>query len=123
MPGPTRQPTLKIGLLTTDATNTTHASQCAEKTGDTVVADTKLDALQRSGVDAVLYDLDHLRIFGDPLALVVPGAARLQVAFSANFAGRDVRRLRGQGVIVCRRLKSAVRLVAKLLRVRPAAAA
>jgi hypothetical protein len=74
-------------------------------------------------VDAVLYDLGHLNIFGNPLALVVPGAARLQVAFSASFAGGGVRKLRARGVIACRRLRSAVRTVAKLLRVRPAAAA
>jgi hypothetical protein len=53
----------------------------------------------------------------------VPGAARLQVAFSHNLTRADARKLRGRGVIVCRRLRTAVQLATRLLRVRPAAAA
>jgi hypothetical protein len=117
------RPKLKIGLLTLDSTNEMDGCKYAAKTGDLVIAAPKLDALQQAEVDAVAYDLDHLKMFGDPVALVVPGAARLQVAFSYNFTRGDVRKLRRRGVIVCRHLKTAVRLVARLLRQRPAAAA
>jgi hypothetical protein len=117
------RPKLRIGLLTLDSANETEGNKYAARTGDLVIAAPKLEALQRAGVDAVAYDLDHLKPFGDPVALVVPGAARLQVAFSYNFTRGDVRKLRRRGVIVCRRLGTAVRLVSKLLRPRPAAAA
>lgn len=111
-----RSPTVRIGLLTLDSVNELEAGKLAFKTRDIVVAAPKLDSLQTAGVDAIAYDLDHLKLFGDPIALVVPGAARLQVAFSYNLTRDEVRKLRSRGVIVCRRLKTAIRLVARLLR-------
>ena len=105
-------PKIKIGLLTLDSTNEMYAAQCAAQSGDLVIAAAKLDSLTRAEADAILYDFDHLKMFGDPVSLVVPGSARLQVAFSYNFTRGEVRTLRRRGIIVCRRLSTAVRLVA-----------
>ena len=114
---------VRIGLLTLDSVNEMYAGKFAGKNGDTVIAAPKLDALQRAEVDAIVYDHDHLKMFGNPVDLVVPGAARLQVAFGYGLTPAETRRLRRSGVIVCRRLRTAIRLVARLLRHRPAAAA
>jgi hypothetical protein len=120
---PNRRPPVRVGLLTVDSANEMYAGKVAARTGDFVIAAPKLDTLQRAGVDAVAYDADHLRIFGDPVKLVVPGAARLQVAFGYTLTGAEAKALRRRGVIVCRRMKYAIRLVTHLLRRSPAAAA
>jgi hypothetical protein len=113
----------KIGLLTLDSTNEMYAGRHAAERGGVVIAAPKLDTLQKAQVDVIVYDLDHLKAFGNPLDLVVPGAARLQVAFSHNFTRGEVRKLRLRGVIPYRRLAIAIKRVAKLLRVRPTIAA
>jgi hypothetical protein len=114
---------LRIGLLTLDSVNEMYAGKFAAKSRDLVIAAPKLESLQKAEVHAIVYDHDHLKMFGDPVDLVIPGAARLQVAFGHTLTRGDARRLRRRGVIVCRRLQTAIRLVARLLRYRPAAAA
>ncbi len=119
-----RVPPIRIGLLTLDSVNEYEAGKIAARSGDLVIAAPRLDSLQRAGVDVVAYDLDHLKFVSEkPTDLVVPGAARVQLAFGYNLSAADVKQLRSQGVIVCRRLKYAVRIAANALRKVPAAAA
>jgi hypothetical protein len=118
-----RRPTLTIGLVTMDSVNEQYAGEVAARTRDLVIAAPKLDSLLQAEVDAIVYDLDHLRMYGNPVTLVIPGAARLQVAFCYTLTSMEVKQLRRRGIIVCRRLKYAIRLVARLLRYSPAAAA
>jgi hypothetical protein len=115
-------PFLRIGLLTLDPVNEMYASKFAAKTRDLVIAAPKLESLQAAEVHAIVYDHDHLKMLGNPVELVIPGAARVQVAFGHTLTGADARRLHRRGVIVCRRLQTAIRLVARLLRYRPATA-
>jgi hypothetical protein len=118
-----RYPPVRVGLFTLDSVNEMYAGKVAARTGDLVIAAPKLDSLRRAGVDAIAYDADHLRVLGDPVKLVVPGAARLQVAFGYTLTGAEAKALRRRGVIVCRRMNYAIRLVTHLLRRSPAAAA
>lgn len=118
-----RFPPVRVGLLTVDAVNEMYASIFAEETGDVGIAADDIEVLQREGVDAIAYDTDHLRNVGDPLSMIVPKAARVQIAFGYNITIAEAKVLRWRGVIVCRRLKTAVRLATRFTRKNAAVAA
>lgn len=109
----TRQ--VKLGLFTLDSVNESHAIELAEKYGGIAIASHKLDSLQCAEVDAIIYDCDHLKLLGDPVALIVPGAARLQAAVAYTISKTMAKAMRRKGVIVCRRLATAVPLLLRLL--------
>ena len=113
---PQVQSPLCVGLLTMDPANEQYVRRLAARRNLRLVAGRRLAELPLGQIDAVIWDLDQLGFFGDPLSLLGGGGPALQAVVTYRDLEGKAEELRQQGFTIHRRLQRALQIVVRRCR-------
>jgi hypothetical protein len=101
----------RIGLVTLDVVNGAYAKRLARRYGVRIVSGPGAEPLLHAGVEGLIWDIDHLKPFGDPLLLVDGKLMSNQAVVSYAVPRAHTEHLRSQGITTHRDLGAALRSV------------